>query len=61
MLHNHSEITKPPLTEPDIRMVYEALAVWCQERSHATGTQEASQAASELVSWFECASAIVII
>jgi hypothetical protein len=54
MLHNHSEITKPPLTEPDIKMVYEALAAWCHERRHAIGTQEANEAARELVSWFEC-------
>jgi hypothetical protein len=54
MLTLNREITKPVLGQADIDMVYDALVAWCSERQCQIDSDQARDAARELVSWFEC-------
>ena len=54
MEHQHHGIAKPALQPEDIEMVHDALVAWCTERGCDINSDEATDAARELVSWFEC-------
>lgn len=54
MYDGNGEITKPALQPEDIEMVCDALVEWCTERKYSLDSDEAKEAARELVTWFEC-------